>query len=462
MENKKESQFSTSQTTKKGQVDFKNILYKVGIVFTVLILLAGVSLYYNLLPQAIVDFALGPIASNSQSHNPKQNSSVVSSSVDIDKVAEKEPKISSPKMTLSSEKGITEEIKHYLDQQIANKLSNSSEADKQRRTLLTIIEKQAKVQQQRMSDLEKKIARFSILINRWKKRLADADLLIDNIDNHLQLIQSQMVLNYSPELLAEQLEEVDKLVDQTGIEALNELRLELQGLVRKLDFKSSVPLDSWLKDIELAENLLPMWMQQHQVEKAENSINITIEESPTLKNQPASTIDKSDGDETIHKGFFDTLWQFIVNKTKNAVSFSKKTPMTPVIDYSPSAPVKTNLSDAQISRYFRSRLEQIRLSILSRDWDILRQQSVEMNIWLGENLPVAQKRLANTLAMMSQYKPEFVDQSLSRAIAIVQNYRRTLRQQEQTQKTHHSPLNGPMTTTKSHLTIEPAPTTPVE
>ena len=359
---------------------------------------------------------------NNSSSTTKQASSSLSQNISND---------SSAQNILQLQRQL-QELEAQLATQFKEKSANQSNQDNKLSSMIALVNKHNQQQQQQMAQLNKQVNQFTVLINRWKKRLADPDLLVDNIYNHLQLIQSQMTLNYAPQMLAQQLDEVDKLVAELNTDELNTLRLELQSLARKLDLKLSVPIDAWLREVELAEQLIPLWLQQREDNAEKNTISLSESPLPTVpKNDQATADDRPTKDE--QSSFFTTLQDFVSERLDNAFSISKKpAPNTP---NQLQKPINFALTDEQISRYLKSRFELIKLSILSRNWDTLRQQSIEMNLWLSEHLSIAQKSFNQQLAMMSQYKPKFVNQSLSRAISILHNYRQSLSQKALTDNT---------------------------
>jgi hypothetical protein len=383
-------------TVKETTHPFKKIAY---IFILLLIIIAGIFIYY----EGYNIF---------QSNNPFQITPSASTNSQNQALAEQQLEYS--KLIAHLEKKTKN-----LETQIQHKSNNQKQQDNRLSSLIELIDKHQQHQQQQIKTLTNQVTQFEVLINRWKRRLADADLLIDNIYNHLSLIQSQMVLNYSPQLLAQQLATVDKLVEELHIEELSVLRVELQNLMKKLDFKQSIPIDSWLREIELAEKLIPLWIKQNNNAKESSQENITVKNIDTIALSENGNETHSDTLEE-QKSFWETFTTFFLDRIKNAISLSKTEPSSSANNTTLSPPVFTN---QQISNHLKNRFELMRLSILSRDWDSLREQSLEMNTWLMENLPQGQQSIAKQLAIMSQYKPKYINQSLSKAIMIITNYR---------------------------------------
>lgn len=313
-------------------------------------------------------------------------------------------------------------LKQQIQQSVQTTTGNNVSAsikNSQFNELIELIKNHQQQQQTKMMQLDERVAKFTVLINRWKKTLADKDLLIDNIYNHLRLIQSQMVLNYSPQLLSQQLEEVDQLIAELDVEELAAVRLEIQTLARKLDFQPSVPVENWLRELYLLEQLIPSFIEQHLQERKEGDFFIL--EAPELQAMEDEKALNQDHSDKIQGSFLTTVKAYLNQRLSEVFSISK----TPVVASQNNHPIVINslLTGEQINHYLKDRLQLIRISILARNWDTLRQQSIDTNIWLTNHLPEAQSSTAKLLGEMSQYKPIYVEQTLARAITLVLAYR---------------------------------------
>ena len=289
----------------------------------------------------------------------------------------------------------------------------------QQNQLVQQLSLQQQQQQRQMLQINQQLVQINGQFNRWKKQLAEPERLLDGIINHLQLVEAQSLMNYSPALLAQQLVSIDAMLADINIAELSLARVEMQQLINQLDNIELAPIQFWLQEMNLAERSVDLWVQQQ--------FRFMHQHNEVVPTQPASSeanndVDSLNGD-SIHLPWQQRLWQHISNKLAGSFSVEHHNQRQSAQGKRDLIQLNAVPVDApQLRQQLLARIHAIQLSLLSAQWQQLRLQSADLNAWLQENLSNVDTGLADTLAKMNLYQPQSVTLSLAKSIKLIEDY----------------------------------------